>query len=304
MSRLFQLARFLCPIGFGLMVCITGCHLLQLNLLRTTPDPADRPESAVQPADRTSFRLAPYVFQADFELDRRWPVFRDLEQLREQVYRELQLPDSSRIIQVNMYRTREKYEKAVKARWPQLPPRPAFFVAQPRALGGGEDLLVYTFWGDKIQEDLRHELTHALLHSVLHDVPIWLDEGLAEYFETPPAWKGINPRHLETLRSQRNDQFEPNLDRLEKLKDVPEMKTPEYRESWAWVHFMLRGDPRARQALIDYLRDLRNTSKPEPLRPRLQAISPDLRAAFWRHLDRLDVPRSGSYPAIWQKAER
>ena len=53
--------------------------------------------------------------------------------------------------------------------------------------------MVYTYWGNRIQQDLRHELTHAILHSVLKDVPLWLDEGLAEYFEVPHGWKGVNP---------------------------------------------------------------------------------------------------------------
>ena len=40
--------------------------------------------------------------------------------------------------------------------------------------------------GDHLRTDLRHELTHALLHGVLKDVPLWLDEGLAGFFELPP----------------------------------------------------------------------------------------------------------------------
>ena len=70
---------------------------------------------------------------------------------------------------------------------------------QPRRFGGEEDLLVYTYWGDRIQQDLRHELTHALLHSVLKDVPLWLDEGLAEYFEMPVSWILDDFPHFEYL---------------------------------------------------------------------------------------------------------
>ena len=51
----------------------------------------------------------------------------------------------------------------------------------------------------RVRTDLRHELTHALLHGVLQDVPLWLDEGLAVYFELPPANEGVNPHHLEVL---------------------------------------------------------------------------------------------------------
>src|SRR5207244_5086283 len=116
-----------------------------------------------------------------------------------QVYKELQLPSSNTLIQVYLFQDREKYEHFMHIRYPDLPKRRAFFVAQPRSVGGGEDLLVYTFWGERIREDLRHELTHALLHSVLRDVPLWLDEGLAEYFDRPPDGQGVNGSHLEHL---------------------------------------------------------------------------------------------------------
>ena len=88
-------------------------------------------------------------------------------------------------MQVYLFEDRDAYERFMQSRYPNLPRRRAFFVAQPRGVGGGDDLLVYTFWGERIRQDLRHELTHALLHSVLKDVPLWLDEGLAEYFELP-----------------------------------------------------------------------------------------------------------------------
>src|SRR5437879_4378999 len=154
----------------------------------------------------------------------------------------------------------------MRSRYPDLPKRRAFFVAQPRTVGGAEDLLVYTYWGDRIQQDLRHELTHALLHSVLKDVPLWLDEGLAEYFEMPPGWNGVNYKHLEQLRQAGT---KINLERLEQLADVKEMNAAEYRESWAWVHLMLRGSPAGRQVLTAYLQELRTNSRPPLLRPRL-----------------------------------
>ena len=47
------------------------------------------------------------------------------------------------------------------------------------------ELVVYAQGGDRLADDLRHEMTHAYLHSVVPDVPLWLDEGLAKYFELP-----------------------------------------------------------------------------------------------------------------------
>ena len=47
------------------------------------------------------------------------------------------------------------YQRFMQSRYPELPERRAFFVAQPRSIGGAEDLLVYTFWGERIQQDLQ-----------------------------------------------------------------------------------------------------------------------------------------------------
>ncbi len=159
--------------------------------------------------------------------------------MRDQVYKELELPPSNTIVQVFLFEDKEHYERFMQLKHPDLPKRRAFFVAQPRRLGGNEDLLVYTYWGDRIQQDLRHELTHALLHCVLKDVPLWLDEGLAEFFEVPPGWNGVNAQHVEQLRGK--NKFD--LDRLEQLTDVQQMNPAEYREAWAWTHLMLRSTP-------------------------------------------------------------
>ena len=67
-------------------------------------------------------------------------------------------------------------------RFPQLPPRRAYFVTDPRRPGGSDELQVYTYMGDHLRVDLRHELTHGLLHGVLKGMPLWLDEGLSGIF--------------------------------------------------------------------------------------------------------------------------
>src|SRR5205085_653856 len=115
-----------------------------------------------------SVRVAPYVFLSDFELKRDLPLFSELAALRDQVYKELQLPSAETPVYVYLFEDRQQYEAFMGSRYPDLPRRRAFFIAQPRV--GGEDLLVFTSWGDRVQQDLRHELTHALLHSVLKDV--------------------------------------------------------------------------------------------------------------------------------------
>ena len=128
---------------------------------------------------------------------------------------------------------------------------------------------------------LRHELTHALLHSVLKDVPLWLDEGLAEYFELPIEAKGANRQHLLVMQQEG---FKPDLGRLEQLSQVSQMNPAEYREAWAWVHFMLRGNPESRKVLLAYIQQLKTTSSPGALQPRLKSAQTDLNNALMVHL--------------------
>jgi hypothetical protein len=238
-----------------------------------------------------SARVSQFVFFADFDIPRHQPIFRELSNLREQVFKELQLPPSNALIQVYLFEDEAKYLQFMKLKYPELPRRRAFFVAQPRRFGGDEDLLVYTYWGDRIQQDLRHELTHALLHSVLKDVPLWLDEGLAEYFEMPAGWKGVNYQHLEQLRRSSGGPARCDLARLEQLKDLPQMSHAEYREAWAWVHLMLRSTPQARQVLTSYLQELRSNPRPGPMQPRLTQVFLSLDDALQRHLAELDLNR-------------
>ncbi|VTR99167.1 DUF1570 domain-containing protein [Tuwongella immobilis] len=278
-----------------------GCSVLRTSdgprldppaMLPSTPEAPPAPlgvkpkKSPVTAPARDVYRFSQFVFYSDFELDRSSPLFAELEELRDQVFRELALPPSNTVVQVFLFEDFGKYRDYMQSRYPELPRRRAFFISQPRANGGADDLLVYTYWGDHIRQDLRHELTHALLHSVLREVPLWLDEGLAEYFELPPNFQHVNRNHLDDMR---RDEFRPNLPRLEGLTQVDQMKQPEYREAWAWVHWMLRGSPEGRAELLTYLQQLRHVPGPGPLAPRLASVFANPGQALNQHLARLIV---------------
>lgn len=270
-------------VAIALLVCLlAGCHLFDL-----APAPPDKPVKPVALAplpNKHAFRVGQFVFCSDFELPRDQPLFQELADLREQVYKELSLPSVNALVQVYIFEDRAHYDTFMHARYPDLPRRRAFFVAQPKTVGSSEDLLVYTYWGDKIREDLRHELTHALLHSVLRDVPLWLDEGLAEYFELPPETHGVNAHHLEQLRSNAEGGLKPDLAHLEELNQVQQMTPSEYREAWAWVHLMLRDRAEAKMVLTSYLQQLRVNPTPGPLQPKLVEVYAQPDDALNKHL--------------------
>jgi hypothetical protein len=265
-----------------------GCDIFHASLLSPNKSNNAAADAPGLPS-KYSQRVSQFVFISDFEMKADQPLFHELTNLREQIIKELQLPTppSSALVRVYLFEDRDRYEQFMMARYPSLPRRRAFFVAQPHGMSGGEDLLVYTFWGDHIHQDLRHELTHALLHSILKDVPLWLDEGLAEYFEVAPAANGVNATHVEQLRRTLAGPLKPDLARLEGLKEVAQMHRPEYREAWAWVHLMLRTSPEARGVLLGYLQQLRRNRNPGSLGPQLARVFPDPEEALAKHLDEM-----------------
>jgi hypothetical protein len=284
--------RRLLALGVVVLLWASGCHSFSLNLLSRDKGETKGEHETVAaqppPPGKYTFRIAPYVFLCDFEVNRDHPMFQELANLRDEVAREVRLAVGTTTVQVYLFETRERYEAYMKAHYKDLPLRRAFFVAQPRYVGGAEDLLVYTWLGDRIKQDLRHELTHALLHSVIRNVPLWLDEGLAEYFELPPEQKGVNPNHVQYLCGEPGSgAYKPDLDRLEKMDKVEQMNRPEYREAWAWVHLMLHSTPEARVVLKTYLQQLRDNRNPGPLTPKLAAVFPSPEEAFTRHVNEL-----------------
>jgi hypothetical protein len=267
-----------------------GCETIR-NGPPAAPAHGERAQVAAAPKKpggiHPPLRVSRFVFYADVPLEPNDAVFKELEELPDQLQRELRLPAGNTLIQVYLFDDQDKYEAFMRDRFPWLPVRRAYFIADQKRPGSADDLSVYTWLGPHLRTDLRHELTHALLHSVLKGVPLWLDEGLAGFFEQPPAHNGVNPEHLDALRK---GPFQPDLARLEKIGQVRQMEKPEYRESWAWVHFLLRGDPRAKAALLDYVQLLRDDPAPGPLLPRLREAVPDPVAALAEHLAQTNLP--------------
>jgi len=271
---------------FGPLFCaLAGCSFFpHLNSAQNEKiDKAPLPIAGVP--SKYAMRVSQFHFLSDVELRRDAPLFKDLAYHREHVCRELRLPPTNTEVFVYLFENKERFDEFLHKNHPKLPERRAFFVSQAMRKGGTQDLMVYTYWGENIQQDLRHELTHAILHSVLKGVPIWLDEGIAEFFELPTVQDGLNPKHLDQVR-QASVRFD--LDRLERLEEIHQMSPAEYRESWAWVHLMLRSSPQAKQALLSYLQDLRTNPNPGPLRPRLASAFLSLDGAMQTHLTDLD----------------
>jgi Protein of unknown function (DUF1570) len=199
--------------------------------------------------------------------------------------------DEEPSVQVYILNDRQSFTHFLKFYYPELPPRRAFFLAQ------GPQRVVYTFMGERLEEDLRHEATHALLHVAVGDLPLWLDEGLAEYFEGPDGRYGRNPEHLGRLPQDRSSGWTPDLARLETLKIVSQMAPRDYRESWAWVHYLLNHSNASKAALLGYLADLHANPGTPLLSERLKATDAGSPAMLLAHLDRVQALPLAATPA-------
>jgi hypothetical protein len=209
---------------------------------------------------RHTIRAEQLLVQSDFQLDETHPLIQDLVLLRKQVASTLGLPVESRPVVVYLFGDEATYHRYLQAHYPGLPRRRAYFIGTP------DELAVFACWGLQVQEDLRHEYTHGLLHAALPSVPLWLDEGLAEYFEVAGSAPGqINREYVATLAAEVQSGWSPSLQRLEKLERVEQMQRADYREAWAWVHFLLHDSPESKASLCDYLQELRQARTVSPL---------------------------------------
>jgi len=237
------------------------------------------------------------VVHSDFPLPAHHPVLDQLSAQREIINGKLGLPATDTPIHVYLYESTDAFQAFILEHYPDFPERRAFFVETEGRLN------VYAHWGDRVAEDLRHEVAHGYLHAAVPAVPLWLDEGLAEYFEVSANSDGLNAAHVAELGTDvdRGDWW-PDLGRLESLESVASMTQQDYAESWAWVHFFLETTDARRARLRRYLLVLRTGATTEPLLdPRSESRGPTARALV-DHVTslrrRAGPPRPGGHPPI------
>ncbi len=219
------------------------------------------------------------VIYSDFKLASRHRLVEELLALRGDIAGELNIPVSDEPIHVYLFDKRETYQGYIGKHFPDLPYRRAFFVESDTRL------TVYAHWGERVAEDLRHEVTHGYLHAVIPNLPLWIDEGLAEYFETPRGWDGLHPTHIELLdrRAEQNG-WRPDLERLNNLTGLEQMSQIDYAESWLWMHFLLQSTRERRLLLQHYLGVLREKAQAPPFSVSVAMAESDSNAAVLAHL--------------------
>jgi hypothetical protein len=117
-----------------------------------------------------------------------------------------------------------------------------------------------------------HEYEHAVMHASFSSLPLWLDEGLAEFHSTFAFERGdvlVGKPVAAHIHVMRDRSFMP----LERLFAVdhssPEYQESErvgifYAESWLLVHYLLLGGPERTQKTMAFLSGVQQGTAPEP----------------------------------------
>lgn len=228
----------------------------------------------------------PFLCHADFSLAHYNHLLDELAQLQRDLVRALGVQEPHEPIHLFLFDHKSTYESYLSRYFPNVPPRRALYIKER-----GPGMLFAYRTNDDFEVDVRHEGTHALLHADLALVPLWLDEGLAEYFEAPYDQRAFDHPHLAEMKWQVSKinlaarlKSSPSLEKLEDLHDLKQMGANEYRQSWAWVHFMLHGSAEAHDELTRFLADIRAQTPPGKLSDRLRRRIPNLEQKFTDHV--------------------
>jgi len=228
------------------------------------------------------------VIHADFPIAGQHRLVRELDSLRTDVSQRLGLPISDEPIHLYLFENPTRYADFVARQFPSFPARRAFFVETDTSLA------VFAAWQDRVAEDLRHETTHGYVHAVVPSVPLWLDEGIAEYFEVPRADRGLHTAHLAHLSGRLLEgTWRPDMARLESLASAGELSQDHYAEAWCWVHWLLDTTPERRALLQDFLAELRRDPAAPPLSVRLRLVTGDPAGELRGHVGSLATAAAG-----------
>ncbi|QDU27532.1 hypothetical protein ETAA8_26200 [Anatilimnocola aggregata] len=251
--------------------------MVALAMLLAVPAlaPAQVTRTVTWPAEKT---VGNFHCHADFPFGRDELLLAQLGELSREISEILGLPPAREPVHLFLLHDRETYQAYMKQHFPRVPARRAMFI---KSKGPG---MVFAYKGDEFEIDVRHESTHAVLHAVVRDLPLWLDEGLAEYFEVRRDDRPSNNPHLADIRQQLRAGHAPRLEALEAITEFDDLGRAEYRDSFGWVHFMLHGPRAAHEELVAYLTDQQQGRDTEPLSSRLRRRLPDLDRRFIEHI--------------------
>ena len=251
--------RYTCFIFTGIMALVSGIVITRAHGAANISGWID------------SRQVGPFIIQAKFSLKPYEKMFAGLPELQSELTRTLGVAPAKDPIYVYLFADVDQYRAFTKQHFPKVPDRPALYVLESGSPG------IYTYRKPELDIDLRHECTHALLHASLPVVPLWLDEGIAKYFEVPAGQRAFDHPYFDDLKwkwSLRLGMIR-SIEALEERDDLSQMDSADYRFSWAWVHFMMHGPEPAHRTLVQYLACYQQSTPPGKLSVRLAEAVPN-----------------------------
>ena len=222
-----------------------------------------------------------FHIHSDFALADNEPLLGELGNITQEVSRLLAIPGDDQPVHVVLFSNSKEYGRYIKCYFPTVPERRALYI-QHRGPG-----MLFAHWHENVRVDIRHEVVHALLNSQSNPLPLWLDEGLAEYFEVVEADRMHANPHLPHVFANAQQGYVPVLEDLERLTTIEQLGTQQYRDSWAWVHFLLHRRAETRKLLVDQLALHRSNPNTKPLSRTIDSAIPNWREEFIEHFKTL-----------------
>ncbi|MBM4080571.1 MAG: hypothetical protein FJ278_12790 [Planctomycetes bacterium] len=105
---------------------------------------------------------------------------------------------------------------------------------------------------------LRHELSHYVIASHFYDIPPWIDEGLAQFFEMGTPYGRAHPACLGPLAAQLRRERQGVLSHLVAARPGTRLSREEYDQAWGLTHFLLKRPGAGPASVRRYLEQARS----------------------------------------------
>lgn len=242
---------------------------------------------------KSEYAYGPFEIYLKVDIKAVSESIKQIAELDKELSERFSLPRCQEKIKLFIFEDVKSYTTYIQKEYPGAPMRRALFAMEKDKPGK-----VFTFLHEEFDVDLRHECTHALLHSKIGRLPIWIDEGLAEYFEAPIAQRVYKEPYFSQIK--RNVSYNlfapvPDIKKLENIKKMGDFLEIHYRNSWSWMNFMIN-DPARQKILGNYLVLCKNADENE----KEQGIFP----SFTDMISRMEPKYKSEYKAYWKELKK
>jgi hypothetical protein len=238
-----------------------------------------------------------FFFVADHPFEQAQEVSQELKALAQQIEKDLGVPPPAQQVRLYIFKERDHYERVLLRTIPQMTRRDT----HRNGLFLLRDGVPYVFVlrTENLMRTVRHEFTHAMLNTNIANLPIWVDEGLATYYEAPHGWQ---PKFFASLREQVQSGWKPDLARLERLQRMQDMGMLEYAEAWSWVYLCMQGPEEVRGVLRSYVGSLKQPRSQLRLSAEIGRRLHDPEASWLDQYELTSVaPKSRWRPALFRR---